>query len=226
MQLSIPKILFIPMYKNFLPVSGFCVLLINFSMRKIFFCVMAFCCSMLAFSQADTSLPQRLNLFIEANSKMDLEKVLDYTYPKLFTIVPKEQILEIMKASFNNEQMSIRLDSLRADSIYPVFQTKQGSYAKILYSMKMTMHLKKQDADSSKKKENADAMLLAMKSQLGEKRVRMDGAGNIILHVSAVMVAAKDIYADDWCFVNLKDGDPITSQLFSKEIIDKLATYK
>jgi hypothetical protein len=30
MQLSIPKVLFIRIYKNFLPVSWFCVLLTNF----------------------------------------------------------------------------------------------------------------------------------------------------------------------------------------------------
>jgi hypothetical protein len=40
------------------------------------------------------------------------------------------------------------------------------------------------------------------------------------------MVGVKDEYSKEWCFVNFKDGDPVNSQLFSIEVIDKLTSYK
>ncbi|MFT3933197.1 MAG: hypothetical protein QM726_06250 [Chitinophagaceae bacterium] len=191
---------------------------------KRLFTIFAICLCFTAFSQPVQTLRQRLSGFIEANGAMNLEKVLDYTYPKLFTIAPREQMVEMMKQSFNNEQMSIRLDSLKTDSIYPVFSMQEGSYAKIRYSMKMIMQLKNTDADQKKK--DAEAIRAAMQSQLPAGRSFIDSSGDIIIYTSSVMVAAKDKQSKEWTFMNLKDGDQVVTQLFSKEILDKLATYK
>lgn len=39
------------------------------------------------------------------------------------------------------------------------------------------------------------------------------------------MVAIKDEYAKEWSFVELKEDDPMTEKLFTKELLAKLATY-
>ncbi|MEO6315497.1 MAG: hypothetical protein ABIU63_15810 [Chitinophagaceae bacterium] len=177
------------------------------------------CCSL--FAQTDPLLQQRLNYFMEANRQLHFDSVIAYTYPKLFTLVPRDEMLEMLQNSFENEQLTIRLDSLQTDSIYPVFKMQEGSYAKIRYSLNMIMQLK----DSSAAGKEND-LLAAMQAQYGTGKVRLDSAKNIVVQVTALMLAAKDKYARQWCFVNLKDSDPLISQLFTKEIIDKTATYK
>ncbi|MEP6751003.1 MAG: hypothetical protein ABJB86_24930 [Bacteroidota bacterium] len=195
-------------------------------MKKLLFTAITSCCAIVAFSQADTTLTQRLRNFMEANSKTDLEQVLDYTYPKIFTLIPRAQMLEALKKTFDNEQVTLRFESLKTDSVYPIFKMQEGSYAKIRYSMKMIMRFKSKETDPGLKKIDNEFMLSAMQMQYGKDKVTMDSTGNVIMPEIALMVAVKDKYAREWCFINLKEDDPVNSQLFSRVIIDKLATYK
>ena len=62
--------------------------------------------------------------------------------------------------------------------------------------------------------------------QYGEQNVSMDEKGTIHIRIQSPMVAIKDEFSKEWTFVNLKEGDAMTEQLLSKELRDKLATYK
>ena len=180
--------------------------------------------------QKDPVLERRLAEFMQVNDEMDLSKVLDYTYPKLYTIVPRDQMLELLQNTFENENMSIHLDSLHINTIYPVFKLENGSYAKVIYSMNMLMALKNDKEDSltpEKKKERDDYMLSSLPEQYGAGNVNIDPvSGHLRIKMVSPMVAVKDDYAKQWCFVNFKENDPITNRLFSKEMLKKLATYK
>lgn len=170
------------------------------------------------------TIEQRLNAFLKVNDEMDFEKVLDYTYPKLFKEAPRSQLLKAMKEGFNNEEVKIELDSLKIITIHPEFKVGDASYARIKYSMIMLMDfkLKKDTGDASQ----ADFTKEMLASQYGEENVSLDKATGIIrIRQTSDMVAVKDEYAKEWCFVNLKENDPMTDKLFSKEVQDKLATY-
>src|SRR5688572_10800311 len=79
--------------------------------------------------ETDNTLTQRLDDFMKANDEMNLEKVLDYTYPKLYDIAPRAEVLKVMQETFNSDQVKVELDSLKIDTLYPVFQLGKGSYA-------------------------------------------------------------------------------------------------
>lgn len=194
-------------------------------MKKLVLAALGCFYASLVFAQGDSLLNRRIQQFLKANTEMNFERVLDFTYPKLFTIAPRDQMARMLKSSFDNEQMTITMDSLKTTTVFPVFTLPQGSYAKILYSMKMIMQLKGKEATPEKQKEKDELMLAGMQSQFGDK-ASLDSSGRIILYVNAVMVAVKDSYAKQWSFVNLKENDPLTAQLFSNEILNKLATYK
>lgn len=172
-------------------------------------------------SKVNGSLEQRLSEFMQVNDKMDLEKVLDYTYPKLFEIVPRPQLLEAMKQGFNNDEVKVELDSLQVDKIHPIFDEGKGSYAKVIYSMVMNMSLLKNNNDE----ETSKVILATLREKYGENNVTSNEAGVIRIRTTSPMVAVKDAYAKEWSFVNLKDDDPMIEKLFSKEVLDKLATY-
>lgn len=88
--------------------------------------------------------------------------------------------------------------------------------------MLMDFKLKKDTGDASQ----ADFTKEMLASQYGEENVSLDKTTGIIrIRQTSDMVAVKDEYAKEWCFVNLKENDPMTDKLFSKEVQDKLATY-
>lgn len=183
----------------------------------------AVCCTVVVSAQADARLRLRLNNFMIANNTLNFDSVLAYTYPKLFTLVPRDEMMETLQNSFDNDQVKMGLDSLTIDSIYPIFKVQEGNYAKIKYSMKMIMHFKQKESDSTLQQN--EVLLAAMQSQFGKEKTSLNKNGDIVIHLTSLMLGAKDKYAKDWCFINLKDGDPLVSQLFSKEIIDKSATF-
>lgn len=195
-------------------------------MKKFVFVVACLCCSTILFAQKDPELRKRLTAFVQATQAMDFNKILDYTYPKLFTIVPRDQMLDALEKSLHNEQITIKFDSVKIDSLYPIFSMEGASYAKINSTMKMIMkfNFPASEPDSSKTASN-NQLAGAMQGQFGAGNVIIDN-GNIIIHVSTPMVAIKDQYAKEWSFSNLKDNDPINDKLFSKDVLNKFASYK
>lgn len=197
-------------------------------MRKI---VLLFCLfvSQIVLAQKDAELEKRLSEFMVINDGMDLNKVMDYTYPKLFTIVPREKLMEAMQAAFDNEEMTIKLDSFKKNTIFPVFNLENGSYAKVIYSMIMLMAFKEDQGDSlsaEDKKERDDFMISHMESEYGKGNASIDQATGLLkIKVTSPMVAIKDSYAKQWSFVNLEENE-MTGRLFSKAVLTKLATYK
>jgi len=168
-------------------------------------------------AQKDEALEKRLKEFLVFNETMQIDKVLDYTYPKLFTIAPKAQMLEAMQNAFDNEEMKITMDTLKVQKVHPVFSMGTGSYAKIDYSLVMTMRFK----DSTT---NTAELVDAMKSQFTDAVAKPNGV--LVIKQLTAMVAIKDAISKEWTFVNLKENDPLTSRLLSKELLAKLATFK
>ena len=173
---------------------------------------------------AGAPLEQRLADFMKVNEVMDFEKVMDYTYPKLFTLAPRTQLIKAMTDAFSNEEVKIELDSMRIDTVFAVFNMSNGSYAKVKYSMNMLMSFK--DSTDTEDSEN-DLVLQSIAAEYGSENVSKDRkTGVITIRNTSYMVAIKDEYAKEWSFVNLNREDPMINKLFSKEVLDKLDTYK
>jgi hypothetical protein len=152
----------------------------------------------------------------------DLDKILDYTYPKLFTIASREQMSEVLKQSFETDEFSISLDSVKVKTIFPVFTSKDASYAKISHSMIMRMKFKTavDSAGSVRFKE-------LMEPKFGKGNISFNQQDNsFTIHMLAWLVAIKDEFSKDWSFVNYDEEDGMVSLLFSAEVIEKLKAYK
>lgn len=202
-------------------------------MKKLFFIlsVLIFCACGSSKKKADSTgegatLEQRLADFMKANDKMDFEKVMDYTYPKLFTLAPRAQLVKAMKDAFNNEEVKVELDSLRIDTVFSVFKIGDGSYAKVRYTMNMLMDFGVAKDSSGSDDKKSDYILQSITAKYGAENVSADEkTGVITIRNTSDMVAVKDEYAKEWSFVNLNKEDPMINKLFSKEVLDKLDTY-
>lgn len=169
------------------------------------------------------SLEKRLAEYMQLTEDMDLEKLMDYIYPRLFKIAPKEQMIEAMREGFNNEELKMSLDSLKVDKIYPIFTSGKGQYAKVTYTMVMIMDF----LDKEGIEDQMELIMESMGEKYGRDNIRIDDkTGNLRVKQTSHLVAAKDEYAKDWSFVSLRDDDPMINQLLDKQVLDKLDDYK
>lgn len=170
----------------------------------------------------DEGLEERISQYFKANDEMNLSKVLDFTYPKLFEIAPRATLEKEMQAAFNNEEMSMELDSLRMTQQHPVFEMAGGRYARIRYSMVMVMTLR----DSSEIRQQYPVLKESLSAEYGPGNFSIDEKKGVIrIRAEHDMVAIRDSYAKDWCFVGLEKNEELTQKIFSKEVLEKLNTY-
>lgn len=203
----------------------YAVLLVKFSMRKMmlvaFIVTIGACCQ----AQNDTSLLNRLTAILKFTQAKDFTKIMDYTYPKLFTLAPRDLLIESMKNSFETEEFLIELDSAKIDSIYPVFRINDTSYVKIKHSM--IMRMKYTEPFDTTDKESIEMFVNLMAQSFGKENVRFDGAANSInIFMRPDLVGIKVNPSSPWTFVNLDEDNPAMLELlFNRQVLDKLEEF-
>jgi len=195
------------------------VLLEKFCMKKIIIFLLFVFATLLVEGQQDTSLINRLNAVLRFTKLKQLDKVLDYTYPKVFTIIPRDQFSELIKSLYDTDDFTSVLDSVKVDSIFTIVKINDASYAIVRHSMLMKMKYKEPITI-----EDADLLVPGMEEQFGEGNVRFVKATNS-LHVSitSYMIAIKDEISPKWTFINFDLKNPaFVENILGKEVIAKL----
>ena len=161
-----------------MPIVLYAVLLEKYCMKKLFLSLLIAGLSIISNAQEDTSLVNRINAMLSFTQVKDLERVMDYTYPKLFTIVPKEALMAAMKSAFESEDFIIELDSIKILKIFPIFKINDTSYVKVKHTMLMKM--KYIEPYDSTQKEQKEFMVSLMSQKFGEGNVRFDPVANSV----------------------------------------------
>ena len=176
-------------------------------------------------AQQDTSLVIRVNEMLKLTQSKDIEKVMDYTYPKLFTIAPRETLITAMKSAYDTEEFTIEFDSVKIHTLFPVFVINDTSYVKVKHTMLMKMKYK--EPYDTTDKESREFMISLMQEKFGKGNVRFDPVANSLnIFMIPDMVGIKT-KTSIWTFANLDDDNPaMLNMLFSKQVLDKLGKFK
>lgn len=208
----------------FLPLMVYAFLLENFSM-KIILVAVSFLVSGSIHGQADTSLINRLNAILKFTQTKDIQKVMDYTFPKLFTIVSREVLLQTMEDTYETDEYSIELDSIAIQTIYPTFNINDTSYVKVKHTMLMKRKYK--EPYDTADKESINFLVNLMEEKFGKGNVRFDikaNSLNIFMVPDIVGVKPKNGL---WTFANLDEDNPaMFDMLFGKQVQNKLNEFK
>ena len=201
------------------------VLLEKFSMKQIFLWLPLLFLGIAANAQQDTSLVKRVNEMLKLTQLKDIEKIMDYTYPKLFTIAPRETLITVMKNAYETDEFLIELDSVKVVTIFPVFVMNDTSYVKVKHTMLMKMKYK--EPYDTADKDSREFMVSLMEQKFGKGKVRFDPVTNSLnIFMVPEMVGIK-YKASKWTFANLNEDNPeMLNMLFSKKVLDKLKEFK
>ena len=195
-------------------------------MKKILL-ILAFSTSFLndIAAQVDTLLVKRVNEILRYTQEKNNEKILDYTYPKLFKIVTRKQMAEALNGMYETDEFTTVLDSLFIIKIHPVFTVEGKEYSKIMHSM--VMHMKfKEPIDTTGTESEEDFLLTLMGEKYGKENVRFDLKDNtLIIKSTPDMIAVKE--NNTWYFANYNEDNPaMIDLLFSKAVQKKFKEFQ
>jgi hypothetical protein len=185
---------------------------------------------------------RRFSGFAKAMEELNIDSMHGYTYPKLFTIVPLSTSKENIEKSYAVFKGKVKLDSVQIDTVYFIFHADKGNYAKIIYSLVITM-----PADSTEDSKNGTPpkttslehkigeeyaapksalMATIISGQFNAKVDKLDySEGITTVHMKLMAVAVKDEYSKDWTFFTITADQELISKLFPKKVLEKLASH-
>jgi hypothetical protein len=195
-------------------------ILIKKKMKKIYL-LFAFLTGIVGFAQTLETLRADTKKMYEASYNMDYEEVTNYTYPKVFDLVPKEKMLEILDQTFNNETMRIRLVTIDPKFVFSdIQQIENKNVAVVNYNNAMRIIIEQKMTE-----EEGTKMLENFKSSGNYSVAKFEKERNALyLEGNATMIAvADDITKNEWKFLNYEKGQSqMAITVLGESLITKL----
>ena len=121
-----------------------------------------------------------------------------------------------MEETFNDEELGMKMDSLKVVKIYPLFSEGSNKYARVTYSMTLLMTPKITEGDSI----DIYMYLNIMQGQYGKENVRLDSTEKTLkIFQELDMAAIKDEISTEWTFLNIAKDDASMEMILSKELL-------
>jgi hypothetical protein len=218
-------------------------------LKKIFFwftvlitCVCACKNKQASIENEEKGLRLRFTGFIKAVGEMNIDSIQAYTYSKPSTILPDDQSSKTMLRTYIFLKEKAEPDSVKIDTIKPVFHIDKGSYSIAIYSMIIRMPLDstensttrpsidktgiKHSIGGSYPAPQSTLMATLMRGEYGIEVTRFEEAdGMRTMRIRVATIAVKDEFAKEWSFFTVTGDQELINKLFSRKVLEKLATY-
>ncbi|WP_284652366.1 hypothetical protein [Flavobacterium terrisoli] len=175
----------------------------------------------LTFAQDLTALKNGAQKIYIATTTLDYDAILDSTYPKLFDIVSREQMSEMLAQTFSgNEQMKIKLLNLEPDFKFGEIKKIDGqTFCLIDHNLGMELTLTEKVEG-----EEIQMMIDLMKEAMESDNVTFKPETNTFtISKKATMIGISDaLTKNEWKFINRDKKNVLVTKLFSEKVIKEL----
>lgn len=175
----------------------------------------------ITFAQSEETLQKEAKLMYQASYNMNFETVLDLTYPKIFDLASREQLGQILRNSFQNEQFKIRLVFPEVTFKYGKIKEVEGKKAVLITyvsAMRMTFTQKFYSNE-------AQEMLMGLKQSLPEKKVSYEpNTNSFFIEGTDAMIAISDNHTNKaWKFITYdKVQRPMLVEMLGENLLKEL----
>lgn len=175
----------------------------------------------ITFAQSEETLQKEAKLMYQASYNMNFETVLDLTYPKIFDLASREQLGQILRNSFQNEQFKIRLVFPEVTFKYGKIKEVEGKKAVLITyvsAMRMTFEQKFYGNE-------AQEMLMGLKQSLPEKKVSYEpNTNSFFIEGTDAMIAISDNHTNKaWKFITYdKVQRPMLVEMLGENLLKEL----
>ena len=164
-------------------------------------------------------------MFVDINNK-DFDAILEMTHPKVYDLVPKEQMKSVLVTMFEGtEEFSIEIPKIIPEyKLSKVFKVVDENleYAFISYDMRMEMTFHNQDFDEDAK----EMMIPMMKAQGMEVEFISNNAMKILMKDRLTIIVKDNSTNNKWAMVNYDPDSPLFFQILPSSLIEISKEYK
>ena len=154
----------------------------------------------------------------KASVNMNFDAIFETTYPKVFDIIPQDQMKMMFGQMMENEQFSIKLVEVEPNFLYGEIKKIEGkTFCLIDHNNVMTMKF-------NEPMENAESMTDIFKSLMNAEKVTYDKATNTfrIEMRSTLIAVADELTKMQWKFLNKDKDNKLFSMIFDEKIVKAL----
>ena len=154
----------------------------------------------------------------KASVNMNFDDIFATTYPKVFDIIPQDQMKKMFGQMMENEQFSIKLVEVEPNFSFGEIKKIEGkSFCMVTYNNVMTMKFKQPMDD-------AESMVDIFRSSMEADKVTYDKLTNTfrIEMRSTLIAVADDVTKNQWKFLNKDKENKMFSMLFDVKILKAL----
>lgn len=161
-------------------------------------------------------------------TNQNFDGILDYMYPQVFEIAPREQMKIGMQQMFNSPDMKIEFLSNEVTQVSHEKEVDGINYAAVFYNSKMKMtFLTEADNSAEDQKSFLEFMKVTMDSQFGAENVTSDlETMSLVINMDANMFAINDPKYKEWKFIGNDDAmkslvDTIIPEVVRTELLTR-----
>ncbi|RXP54783.1 hypothetical protein EC396_08700 [Lutibacter sp. HS1-25] len=156
----------------------------------------------------------------------EIEKSMDYLIDDFFKIIPKEQLIVLMKQIYNNPSYEFKLTTPKILSIGDIETINDKSYSILTYSSLMNMKFNSDSENETTDDKNARLNLIrnSLVSTFGVENVKLDDETDFfeILATKSVCSLSEN-GIDNWKFITVEEKQKsLLEQFIPKEIMEKI----
>ncbi|MEO5906577.1 MAG: hypothetical protein ABIQ11_07615 [Saprospiraceae bacterium] len=165
-------------------------------------------------------IQKRLDSYIELTNQKKWSEAFDLLYPKMFTKVGKQELVDMMQTEDENG-LSLRLDNRRITAFSAPFEENSETFVRIGYTVDMTVEIARGSIYDYTKP--IQGMQQQFTSTYGENAVKWDAeAKQFKIIANKAMMAIKPA-GKDWYLVEINTDQPqLMESLFSEAVLKAL----
>lgn len=187
--------------------------------------ILIFFFSILSFGQTKTNnyendIKISLGQFLQSIKTKNINNAVECIYPKFFTVVPKEQMKQILNFTYNNPMLDIKILDFKATSVEKPEKINNELFSIVNYSSKMNF---KVDWNSIPNGQNMKKQINdGLYKKFGKANVTYIPKGDYYLINSKMKACAISGNGKDWKFLILEESyKKNLNNILPKKIIDK-----
>lgn len=183
--------------------------------------LLCLCLPLSSTAQSDirkAAISEKLDQFFQATQEKEWEQVLDLTYPKLFELVPREQMLGLFQ-NMEAEGMSFEMSNMKISEIYGAEDFEGETFSAVDYAMQMKIILNGDGFND----QAMGFMKTSFETTYGAENVATDRDNKTFtIQAEKTLFAIADKDTDNWHFIE-KNAEQmvILEQIIDKQVLAK-----
>lgn len=163
-------------------------------------------------------------MFVDVNNK-DFDAILDMMHPKVYEIVPKNQMKKVIKSMFEGtDEFVIEIPKeIPRYKISEVFKGNENNleYGFVSYDMKMKMTFNNQEFDADSK----NMMKTMMQAKGMDVTFISNNSLDVLMKDRLTILLKEDDTNNEWVMVNYDPDSPLSYKVLSSDVLEAAKDY-